>query len=127
MKFLVPQQLESERLLLRQFQDADWPQLHRYFSDAQAMVFIQGRALSEAETWRVMCSMIGHWQIRGYGPYAVTDKTTDIVLGTVGFWYPNDWPEPEIKWVWRAATGARVMPPKRYDWSLLPVTSTSPS
>jgi RimJ/RimL family protein N-acetyltransferase len=20
------------------------------------------------------------------------------VLGTVGFWYPNDWPEPEIKW-----------------------------
>jgi RimJ/RimL family protein N-acetyltransferase len=98
MKFLVPHQLESGRLLLRQFQDADWPQLHRYFSDAQAMVFTQGRALSEGETWRVMCSMIGHWQIRGYGPYAVTDKTNGTVMGTVGFWYPNDWPEPEIKW-----------------------------
>ena len=20
------------------------------------------------------------------------------MLGTVGLWYPNDWPEPEIKW-----------------------------
>ena len=23
---------------------------------------------------------------------------TGKVLGTIGFWYPNDWPEPEIKW-----------------------------
>ena len=40
----------------------------------------------------------GHWQIHGYGPYAVEDKSSARVLGTVGFWYPNDWPSPEIKW-----------------------------
>ena len=62
------------------------------------MAFTHGRALSEGETWRVMCSMIGHWQLRGYGPYAVCDKSVGRVMGTVGFWYPNDWPEPEIKW-----------------------------
>jgi RimJ/RimL family protein N-acetyltransferase len=98
MEFLVPQQLESKRLLLRQFEDCDWQDLHRYFSDPEATLFTQGRALSAGETWRVMCSMIGHWQIRGYGPYAVEEKTSGSVLGTVGFWYPNDWPDPEIKW-----------------------------
>jgi RimJ/RimL family protein N-acetyltransferase len=98
MEFLVPQQLESKRLRLRQFADSDWQDLHQYFSDPEATLFTHGRALSAGETWRVMCSMIGHWQIRGYGPYAVEEKTSGSVLGTVGFWYPNDWPDPEIKW-----------------------------
>ncbi len=98
MEYLVPQQLESKRLLLRQFVDGDWQDLHRYFSDPEAMFFTHGKALSEGETWRVMCSMIGHWQVRGYGPYAVEEKSSGRVLGTVGFWYPNDWPDPEIKW-----------------------------
>jgi RimJ/RimL family protein N-acetyltransferase len=98
MELLVPQQLESKRLLLRQFADRDWQDLHQYFSDPEATLFTHGRVLTEGETWRVMCSMIGHWQLRGYGPYAVEEKASGSVLGTVGFWYPNDWPEPEIKW-----------------------------
>ena len=98
MNYLVPERLESERLYLRQFEEADWRDLHLYYSDEEAVTFTQGRALSEGETWRVMCSMIGHWQIRGYGPYALEEKGSSRVLGTVGLWYPNDWPEPEIKW-----------------------------
>ena len=42
--------------------------------------------------------MIGHWTLRGYGPYAVEIKENQKVAGPVGFWFPNDWPEPEIKW-----------------------------
>jgi RimJ/RimL family protein N-acetyltransferase len=45
-----------------------------------------------------MASMAGHWDLRGYGPYAVEEKATGTVLGTVGPWYPLEWPEPEIKW-----------------------------
>jgi RimJ/RimL family protein N-acetyltransferase len=98
MKLRVPERLESERMFLRQFEDDDWRDLHLYYSDAEAMTFTQGRALSEGETWRVMCSMIGHWQLRGYGPYALEQKSSGKVLGTVGLWYPNNWPEAEIKW-----------------------------
>ena len=98
MTFTVPAQLESDRLILRQFRDSDWRDLHKYYSDEVATKFTYGRALTEGETWRTMCSMIGHWQVRGYGPYAVVEKSSGIVIGTVGFWYPNDWPEPEIKW-----------------------------
>ncbi len=98
MNFRVPEQLESSRLLLRQFKESDWRELHKYYSDVKATRFTFGRALTEGDTWRTMCGMIGHWQVRGYGPYAVEDKSSRNVLGTVGFWYPNDWPGPEIKW-----------------------------
>ena len=45
-----------------------------------------------------MCSIIGHWQLRGYGTYAVEEKASGKVIGNVGFWYPIDWPCPEILW-----------------------------
>ncbi|MEM7208853.1 MAG: GNAT family N-acetyltransferase [Pseudomonadota bacterium] len=98
MKFLVPEQLESDRLVLRQFQESDWKGLHKYYSDAVATKFTFGRVLSQGDSWRTMCGMIGHWQLRGYGPYAVEEKQSKSVIGTVGFWYPLDWPELEIKW-----------------------------
>ncbi len=98
MNFFIPEQLQTERLLLRQFQESDWRDLYEYYSDRAATRYTFGRDLNEGDTWRIMCGMIGHWQVRGYGPYAVEEKAGGKVLGTVGFWYPNDWPEPEIKW-----------------------------
>lgn len=98
MSFLVPEKLETDRLTLRQFREADWQDLHEYYSDEQATRYTFGRLFTEGDTWRMMCSMIGHWQVRGYGPYAVEERLSQKVLGTVGFWYPRDWPEPEIKW-----------------------------
>lgn len=95
---LVPLELETNRLILRQFREDDWMDLHQYFVDEVATKFTVGRAFSVGETWRTLSSMVGHWQIRGYGPYAVQDKSSGKVLGTVGFWYPNDFPGPEIKW-----------------------------
>jgi len=98
MNYRVPLQLETDRLLLRQFQESDWQALHHYYASGEATRFTVGRAYTEGETWRTLSSMVGHWQLRGYGPYAVEEKASGNVLGTVGFWYPNDWPSPEIKW-----------------------------
>lgn len=96
--YLVPIALETERLALRQFRENDWRALHEHYSDEACTRFTFGRALSESGSWRAMASMLGHWQLRGYGPYAVEEKASGQVLGTVGLWYPVDWPEPEIKW-----------------------------
>jgi RimJ/RimL family protein N-acetyltransferase len=97
-RFRIPERLETERLVLRMFVEDDWRALHEHYSDAECTRFTFRRALTEAATWRAMASMLGHWQLRGYGPYAVEDKATGEVLGTVGLWYPLEWPEPEIKW-----------------------------
>lgn len=98
MEFLVPVEIETKRLLLRPFQEIDCKSLHNYYSSEAATKYTVGRALSEGETWRTVSAMIGHWYLRGYGPYAIEEKETGDVLGIAGFWYPYDWPGPEIKW-----------------------------
>lgn len=97
-RFTIPVLLETERLRLRTFVDSDWQGLHEHFSDAECTRYTYRRALTEAATWRALASMAGHWLLRGYGPYAVEEKSSGAVIGTVGPWYPIEWPEPEIKW-----------------------------
>jgi RimJ/RimL family protein N-acetyltransferase len=98
MKVKIPDRLETDRLVLRRFSEPDWRDLYAYYSDTECMKYTIGRPLSKGETWRAMASMLGHWQLRGYGPYAIEAKATNRILGPVGLWYPQDWPEPEIKW-----------------------------
>lgn len=97
-RFTIPERLETDRLVLRMFVQDDWPALHEYFGDAECTRFTYRRALTEAATWRAVAGMAGQWLLRGYGPYALEEKSTRTVLGTVGLWYPIEWPEPEIKW-----------------------------
>jgi RimJ/RimL family protein N-acetyltransferase len=97
-KIAVPHQLETERLVLRQLCESDWQSLYRYLSDPIATRYTLNKEFSTIEAWHVMCSMIGHWQLRGYGPYAIEHKETKAMMGIAGFWYPLDWPGPEIKW-----------------------------
>lgn len=94
----IPETLETDRLVLRMFVEDDWRALHEHFSDAECTRYTFRRALTEAASWRAMASMAGHWLLRGYGPYAVEEKASGTVLGTVGPWYPLEWPEAEIKW-----------------------------
>ena len=98
MDYLIPEKIETQRLVLRTFKEDDWIDLHQLYSDPKCTQYTIQRTLTEGESWRTMAGMIGHWQLRGYGPYAVEEKSTGKVLGPVGLWYPNDWPEPEIKW-----------------------------
>ncbi len=98
MNYLIPEFLETERLILRTFREDDWKDLHKYYSDEVCTRYTIGRALTEGETWRAMAGLIGHWQLRYYGSYALENKTDHKVLGFAGLDYPNDWPEPEIQW-----------------------------
>jgi predicted acetyltransferase len=96
-----PTHLNTERLELRQLSHEDWPALHEHYSDLECTRFTFRRALSEGESWRAMASMAGHWNLRGYGPFAAVERSSGQVIGAVGLWAPNDWPEPEIKWALR--------------------------
>lgn len=98
MSYLIPKKIETERLVLRTFNREDWQAMHTLYSDEACIAFTMGRVLTEDESWRTVASIVGHWLLRGYGPYAVEEKLSGTVLGTVGLWFPNDWPEPEIKW-----------------------------
>ena len=98
MSFLIPESIESTRLLLRTVNDEDWSALHAYYSDAECTKYTTLQPLSEDESRRIVGSISRHWQRKGYGPYVVQEKATGSVLGLVGLWFPKEWPEPEIKW-----------------------------
>ena len=88
--------LETERLLLRPIREADIAHEQAFYQTDRAR-FVGG-ALHPHEVWRAVASQIGHWHLRGFGPFAVEEKATGDYCGHVGPWYPADWPEPEISW-----------------------------
>ncbi|HTE31210.1 MAG TPA: GNAT family N-acetyltransferase [Chryseolinea sp.] len=98
MKYIIPEFLETERLNLRMFRETDWRDMYEYFSDPECMRFTSGRAFSENESWQKVAALSGHWNLRGYGSYALEEKSTGRVLGVAGLDYPLEWPEPEIQW-----------------------------
>lgn len=70
-------QLETERILLRPFKQDDFEDFARITSDPEVMKYIgNGQTLSRAEAWRAMAMQLGHWQLRGFGMWAVELKET---------------------------------------------------
>ena len=43
-----------------------------------------------------MASYIGHYQLKGYSYLAVDQKETGKLVGTVGLWNSEPWPETEL-------------------------------
>lgn len=97
-QFEIPPRLESERLVLRMFCEADWAGMHAHYANPECTRFTLGRVLSEGESWRQTATLAGHWLLRGYGPYALEEKASGVLIGAAGLWYPADFPEREIKW-----------------------------
>ena len=94
----IPLTVESARLRLRQFREADLDDLARLNANLDFARYVGGTK-SRAESWRQLAMLIGHWQMRGYGWYAVTLKAADDrVIGRIGHWYPEGWPELEVGW-----------------------------
>lgn len=98
MKYSIPEQITTDRLILRKPIEKDWQDLFAYCSDEICMKYTYGRAMEDWESWRQVALMIGHWEIRNYGPYVMEVAGLDKVIGIAGLWFPLGWPETEIKW-----------------------------
>ncbi|PHR91293.1 MAG: GNAT family N-acetyltransferase [Robiginitomaculum sp.] len=91
--------IETERLILRPLNaEEDFEGWAEMMADAQTMKYMGGKPLSRAHAWRGMATMIGHWQIRGYGMFAVEEKSSGDFIGRVGPWYPEGWEDREVGW-----------------------------
>jgi RimJ/RimL family protein N-acetyltransferase len=98
MKPLVPETIETERLRLRQFTLDDCGPVARLIADAEVMRFIGGASTKSWDAWGYVTRTLGHWVLRGYGPYAAVEKATGVFVGRVGFLNPETWPGIEIAW-----------------------------
>ncbi len=92
--------IETDRLILRMFRDADLDEYAEICADPDVQRYLgEGRPLARWEAWRQMAMMLGHWQLRGYGPWAVEERSSGRVLGRIGFFNPEGWPGFELGWV----------------------------
>jgi RimJ/RimL family protein N-acetyltransferase len=90
--------LETDRLLLRWFREDDFPELLAMSSDPEVMKFLGGQPQTEIEAWKAMAANIGHWYFRGYGVWAVEEKSSGKLIGRIGFMNPAGWPGFELGW-----------------------------
>jgi RimJ/RimL family protein N-acetyltransferase len=86
--------------VLRQFREDDFEAYLRMMSDPEVRRYLGGGDVpSREEGWRHMAMQAGIWTIRGYGLWAVELRATGELVGRVGAWFPEGWPEIEVGWV----------------------------
>lgn len=89
--------LETERLRLRGWREEDLAP-YAEFCASEAMTRFVGGTSDRMGTWRRIAMYLGHWALRGYGPWVIEDKAGGRFVGYTGLWNPEGWPEPEVIW-----------------------------
>lgn len=88
--------LVTDRLVLRPPVPGDLQPFMAYTASPR---FTAERGSQPAfQRWGNFATLLGHWQLRGWGRFLVTEKETGRILGHLGPLYPEGWPEPEIAW-----------------------------
>ena len=86
-------ELDTERLRLRMWRESDIDAYAGMCADPLVMRYLgPGKTMTRHEAWRSMAFFIGHWQLRGYGHWAVEEKATGTMIGRIGFLNPEGWP-----------------------------------
>jgi RimJ/RimL family protein N-acetyltransferase len=93
----VAPRLETDRLILRPplLEDFDgWAEL---MGDDESARFIGG-AQPPALAWRGFLTLVGAWQVQGFGMFSVIERASGRWIGRVGPWRPLGWPGTEVGW-----------------------------
>ena len=89
--------LETERLRLRRFRLSDCDDYAAMCGDPEVARYLMTR-FSPEQAWRHLAFLVGHWELRGFGMWAVEEKETGAFVGRIGFAEPGGWPGFELAW-----------------------------
>ena len=105
--------IETNRLILRAHRLDDFPALAAMWGDPAVARFIGGRPLTRKECWARLLRYAGHWELLGFGFWAVQWKDDARLIGDVGFanWERDISPSldglPEAGWVFSTEAHGR--------------------
>jgi RimJ/RimL family protein N-acetyltransferase len=96
----LPDEVETERLLLRQWRDDDVEPLARIYAQDEYTAFMRGHSLDE--TREQVERFRRRWSQDGLAHWAAEDRATGRLIGRIGLLRHHDWPlEPspvEVGW-----------------------------
>lgn len=88
-------ELETERLRLRQWREDDVGPLLAFYNDPVSES-IYGTGATRADIWRRIALFFGHFHLRGFGLWALEEKTSKSFVGYGGLWFPEGWDDVEV-------------------------------
>jgi len=90
--------LETERLMLREWRESDLDMVDGIYSDEENSRYVGG-TFPRFRSWHYLAGQIGHWHLRGFGMWVLEAKSGGEVVGYVGLWRPEGWPENEVGYI----------------------------
>lgn len=95
----VPE-VRTERLLMRGWGDEDLDALASIYADVETVRWVGSpEGKNREDTWRHMAYLVGHWELRGFGLWAVEEIESGTLVGQIGLLFPEGWPGLEVGWV----------------------------
>jgi RimJ/RimL family protein N-acetyltransferase len=93
---MIPR-LETDRLILRGMHTGDFEIWAGFMADPEVMRYLSG-PMTRTDAWRTIAMTLGHWELRGYGMWAVERKADGALIGRVGMLNPEGWTGLEVGW-----------------------------
>jgi RimJ/RimL family protein N-acetyltransferase len=103
-----PERVETDRLILRRWQTGDGPAMEAIWNEPEVWESLQPQRPFDPQQWRSMLERhLRHWDVYGFGLWAVTTPTEAQPVGWIGASHPTFVPElaeeVEIGWTLRPA------------------------
>ena len=89
--------IETPRLILRPPSAEDFGGFCELMADEVSARFIGG-VQPRSAAWRGFLTMVGSWQIQGFGMFSVVLRDSGEWIGMTGLWHPEGFPERELGW-----------------------------
>jgi RimJ/RimL family protein N-acetyltransferase len=100
--------IETSRLRLRPPQASDVQTMMEIHQDPDVIRYLGlGVPGGLSVAWRNVALMIGHWHMRGYGPWIITSRDGGEILGRAGLWNAEGGPGVELGWMLRRSAWGR--------------------
>lgn len=93
-------QIETRRLRLTALSERHFDRYAMMLADPACTRWVgDGHALDRMNAWRSMAMLLGHWNLRGFGMWAVESRLDHSFVGRVGLMRPEGWPDVELGWM----------------------------
>ena len=97
--------INTSRVTLRAMRSEDFRRFAEIWAMPEVVAYISGKPRSKAQSWDAFLRNAGHWQISGFGQWAIQPRGTREMAGQAGFFFGSrglgeDFdPFPEAGWV----------------------------
>lgn len=94
----APERLETDRLILRRFEEADRAEMIRFYGDPAVMAIRKYGARAPEAASAAFDILMRHWETHGFGLYAVVERESGAFCGECGLRHVDDGAEIEISY-----------------------------